>query len=259
MGSVQRCAAGEHASVGTDMAARIDQYWADVFGLSPGFDRRDGVLVTPHVRKNWKDNFAFVFAGGSACVISVSERRVEAVRKRTGSVSPRKLLTPNGARTLFDDPVDWTVGPAFQGYAEAEDFRPVHSDHVRRLGHADDDRLKALAEACDSREWEHSCTGFSRPNHFGLFAGDEVVAVAHYDMWAPQAAGIGVITHPAHRGRSCGKVVVSAAMKHAFEQGHLVVYQTLLANTPSVRLASILGCRQYARTMAIHLQEPDNG
>ena len=239
------------------MAARIDQYWADVFGLSPGFDRRDGVLVTPHVRQ-WKDNFAFVFVRGNACVISVSKRRVEAVRQRAGSIGPGEFLTPGGVSGLFEEPVDRTVGTAFQGYAEADDFRPVHSDHVRRLGPGDDDRLRALAEACDSRQWEHSGTGFSKPDHFGLFADNEIVAVANYAMWAPYAASIGIITHPAGRGRGCGKAAVSAAMKDAFEQGHLVVYQTLLANTPSVRLARALGCREYARTLAVHLQEPDN-
>ena len=239
------------------MAARIDQYWADVFGLSPGFDRTDGLLVTPHARQ-WKDNFAFVFVRGNACVISVSRRRVEAVRRRAGPIGPGEWLTPGNVSSMFEEPVDRIVGPVFQGYAEADDFRPVHSDHVRRLCPADDDRLKALADACDSLQWEHSGTDFSTPNHFGLVADDEIVAVAHYDMWAPYAASIGIITHPAHRGRGCGKAAVSAAMKHAFERGHLVVYQTLLANTPSVRLAHSLGCREYARTLAVHLREPDN-
>jgi len=38
-------------------------------------------------------------------------------------------------------------------------------------------------------------------------------------------ASIGVLTHPAHRSRGCGKAVVTAAMFYAFERGHVVLYQ----------------------------------
>ena len=62
-------------------------------------------------------------------------------------------------------------------------------------------------------------------------------------------------------GRLSGKIalVTGAAMQHAFQERHLVICQTLLDNVPSVQLASSLGCREYARTMAVHLQEQHDG
>ncbi len=235
---------------------RIQRYWGDVFGRPPGFSGEDGVLVVAHSRQ-WKDNFAFVFVRGQACVISVAKSFVETIEGRVGSIGLERLLTECGLRELFQDPIERTVGPAFQGYCEAEGFRPVRSDQVRMLDPDDDASLQRLAEACDDLEWEHSGVRPSKPNQFGLFLGDQLVAVVCYDMWAPYAASIGVLTHPAHRGQGHAKAATSAAMQHAFQQGHLVIYKTLLDNAPSVRLATSLGCREYARTMAVHLQERD--
>jgi GNAT superfamily N-acetyltransferase len=215
------------------------------------------MLVVPHARA-WRDDFALVFVRGRTCVISVREGIVEAVRELAGSISMDRLLSRDGVSRLFTEPVDRTVGPAFQGYCEAEGFRAVHSDQVRMLGPDDDAFLQRLALACDNLEWEHSCVKPCKPNQFGLFVGDQLVAVAGYDMWAPYAASIGVICHPAYRGRGNAKAAASRAMQHAFEHGHLVVYQTLLENTPSVRLATSLGCKEYGRTMAVHLQEHDD-
>ena len=80
-----------------------------------------------------------------------------------------------------------------------------------------------------------------------------ILAVAHYSMWAVDAASIGVLTHPAHRGRGWGKVSVSAAIRHALAGGHFILYRTLLANRASVALAASLGCRDYGRFLAVHL------
>ena len=232
--------------------ARIDQYWSNVFGLSPNFVQKDAVFVVPHARE-WKDDFAFVFIRGKTCAISVGETMVKAVRERANSVSIDELLTKSGVSALFAESVDRVVGPAFQGYMEAENFHPFQTEHIRQLSSADNDALQELGKACDPLEWENSRVKISKPNQFGLFINGQLTAVANYDMWAPNAASIGVITHPAYRGQGFGKSSVSAAIKHAFDCGHLVIYQTLLDNTHSVQLATSLGFREYSQTMAVHL------
>ena len=234
--------------------ARIDQYWGNVFGLSPGFAQKDAVFVVPHARE-WKDNFAFIFTRGNTCAISVRETIVKAVCERANSVSIDELLTQSGVSALFAEPVDRAIGPAFQGYMEAEDFHPFRAEHIRQLNSADNDALQELSKACEPLEWEHSGVKISKLNQFGLFIKDKLVTVAHYDMWASNAASIGAITHPAYRGRGFGKTSASVAIKHAFDCGHLVLYKTLLDNTYSVQLATSLGFREYGRTMAVHLQK----
>jgi RimJ/RimL family protein N-acetyltransferase len=168
---------------------------------------------------------------------------------------PASFLTEAGLREVFEHPIHHTVGPAYQGYAEKEDFLPQISKLVRKLHGEEQEVLQALKGACEAIAWEHSGIDETDSALFGYFAGEELAAVAHYSMWADDAASIGVLTHPAYRGRGYGKAVVSAAMADAFEHGHLVIYQTLSANHPSVRLATVLGCRDYARTMAVHFVE----
>jgi RimJ/RimL family protein N-acetyltransferase len=234
------------------MPTRIDRYWGDTLGLSYEFLQHNGILVVSYVRPR-RNNSAFIFVRGRTGVVVVEQPLVDSLRRRVGSLVSEDLLTSDGLQALFKAPVRRTVGPAFQGYAEAEDFRFYPSNHVRELLPGDKSRLQRLQAACEPTEWEHSAVKW-KSGLFGYVIGGEIVAVAHYDLWAPYAASIGVITHPAHRGRGYGKAAVSAAMRHAFAQGHLVVYQTLLDNTASVALARDLGCKAYARTVRIYFE-----
>ena len=73
---------------------------------------------------------------------------------------------------------------------------------------------------------------------------------------SPRAFGashIGVVTHPAYRGRGYGRAAVSAATARGLEAGFIVLYQTLLANAPSVALATELGYQPYATHLAVQL------
>lgn len=213
-----------------------------------------GVRVVPHARP-WKDNFAYVFVRESTCVLSVGAHCVDATRERISAMDPASLLTEANLREVFERPIHHTVGPAYQGYAEKEDFLPEISNLGRKLRGEEQEVLQTLKRACEPIAWEHSGIDETNSALFGYFAGEDLAAVAHYSMWAEDAASIGVLTHPRHRGRGYGKAVVSAAMADALEQGYWVIYQTLEANHPSVRLATALGCRDYARTMAVHFVE----
>jgi predicted GNAT family acetyltransferase len=103
-------------------------------------------------------------------------------------------------------------------------------------------------------EWEHSAITVDDADLFGCRVGDEIVAIAKYSMKSPDAAWLGVVTHPGFRGKGYGKAVVSAAMSDAFDLGHFVLYQTLLSNAPSVGLARSLGIREYAQHVAVRLK-----
>src|SRR5690606_23268507 len=89
---------------------------------------------------------------------------------------------------------------------------------------------------------------------FAVRADSRILAIANHQMWGVEAASIGVLTHPAYRRSGHGKSVTTAAMSAAFAHGHLVLYRTLLANRASIALAESLGCRDYARFLAVHLR-----
>jgi predicted GNAT family acetyltransferase len=175
---------------------------------------------------------------------------VDEVQKRILRHPPVNLLIPDEWHRVFTN-IDHVVGPLYQGYAEQEYFRLVSNGQVRTLQPDERQLLRGLAY--DPTEWEHSGIERAHSELFGLFVDGRLVAVAHYSMWQPYAASIGVFTHPEHRGKGYGRVVVSAAMADAFNRGHVVLYQALASNAPSVRLAERLGCRTYGYTLGIHL------
>jgi len=113
--------------------------------------------------------------------------------------------------------------------------------------------LQQLADACEVDAWEHAGIAFDEPHVFGCFVDDHVVAAARYRPAWEQTAPIGVVTHPAYRGRGYGRAVVSAATAQGLEAGFIVLYQTLLANAPSVALATGLGYQPYATHLAVRL------
>lgn len=232
---------------------RVERYWSERFGVEPHILSRAGIFVVPHARP-WEDSFAFVFIRGVTGVISVEPTLVAAIQDRTRQKEPHLLLSEKALCEIFVRPLHHTVGPAYQGYAEREEFRPAPSLLTRTLETSEREILRQLQDAADPAEWEQSGIERADSELFGLFLGrKDLVAVAHYSLWAEDAASIGVLTHPAHRGRAYGKAVVSAAMQDAFDRGYWVLYQTIVANQPSVAVAEALGCRAYAYTMGVHL------
>ena len=103
------------------------------------------------------------------------------------------------------------------------------------------------ADACDVEAWEHAGIAVDEPHAFGGFVDGHLAAVARYRAAWGETAHIGVVTHPAYRGRRYGSAVVSAATAQPLEAGFIVLYQTLLANAPSVSLATGLAARGESR------------
>ena len=192
-----------------------------------------------------------MFAQGDLAVVAVTEDLVDAVRARAAAMPLERPVTVKMLRALFAGSAPDFVGPIFQSYAERGDFLPAHSSAVRRLHEADGAALRRLGAACPSTEWR--AAGLRSPGGtlFGCFLSGSLVAVAHYVMWTPYAAGVCMITHPAQRGQGFGKAVVSAAMREILASGHLVVFQTHSGNPPSVALAKSLGCKEYGQTFIV--------
>ena len=135
---------------------------------------------------------------------------------------------------------------------------PYPLEHVRRLTSEDRTGLQQLQDAVTPTEWEHSALSVDDQIVFGCFLNGQLVAACTNLMRSEDAADQGVVTHPHYRGRGCGKAVVSASVAHALNQGYLVIYQTLLANAASVKIARNLGFRQFGQSLAVRFK-PENG
>ena len=230
---------------------KIDEHWAAFFGLSVADFMKPEPKVVPHAHLQGYQG-AWLFRRGSSFVISVPPDLVEEIEGEVQRQSPG-TLTGQDFVALLGGRVDKVIGPAYQGYVEEADFRPVASS-ARLLSSEDDNALRELAAVCDAQEWEHSAIQIGQHPNFGIFAGSCLVAVSNYRMEAVAAAMPGVITHPGYRGQGYGKAVLSAATEHGLSQGFLMLYQTLVLNQPAVAAAASLGYKQYATHLAVRLR-----
>jgi GNAT superfamily N-acetyltransferase len=191
-----------------------------------------------------------------ACVVAVPGDWYEPVAGRLGRRPAAAVFDVPLLREVFGPAVDRVIGPAWVGYADAGDFTPAPTMGTRPLTDRDRPALRRLAEACGPTAWEH---GGIRPGSspvFGCHAGGELAAAGKLEPWGPRLLHVGIVTHPAHRGRGYGKAVVSAMTAHGLAAGGVVQYRTLEANLPSVGIARALGFQRFARTLAVRLTPP---
>ncbi len=227
-----------------------DLYWSRVFAISAPEFLNPGTFVVPHA-KLAGFNGAWVFRKDQTWVISAPPRMVDGIRKKVNRKLPFDLQSPEGIQYLFEDIIERTVGPAYQGYLDPENFHPRPSPLVRKITSEDRPGLKDLIQPCQTVEWEHSGLSIQDKHLFGCFLDGRIVAVAGNIMWDPDTANPGVITHPDYRGKGYGTVVVSASVRRGLKHGYLVLYQTLLSNIPAVKIAQTLGFQQYAQHVAV--------
>lgn len=236
---------------------RVAAYWAGFFGCTPEQLTAAGTHVVPHAGLEDYAG-AYLFRRGEACIVSVPAPLLATVTAQLAGLPAAASFDVARLRHVFGDAIDRIVGPAWQGYTWAGNFRPVAHPGARRLTGDDESALRALAAACGEQDWAHS--GIGRPDQvvFGAFLGDMLVAAG---MGEPRGAillHIGIVTHPDYRGHGYGRGVVSVIAAYGFEVGLVPWYQTLAANSPSIALARSLGFSRYAETLAVRLSHQNS-
>ncbi|MCX6123596.1 MAG: GNAT family N-acetyltransferase [Proteobacteria bacterium] len=227
----------------------IDIYWAAFFGVEPKILNLPGVLVVQHKILNGY-NGAWLFGHGATLIISVPESDVFATKLVAEKVLDKlRPPVPEDATSLFGMRVEQVIGPAYQGYVTTSDFRSVSHPEIRRLKDLERSKLELFATEFKPDDWEHASINGEDEHVFIATRGAEIIAAANAKE-EDCATVLGVAIHPRYRGQGIGKAVVSAAVSFALTQGRPVRFQTLVANYGSIGIASALGFRDYARTVA---------
>lgn len=240
----------------TSADARFAAYWASFLGCTPEQLEMSGTWVGQHAGLDEYQG-VYLFRRGESCVVSAPAPLLSTVTAQLASLPAASSFDVARMRHLFGDTIERIVGPAWQGYLRADDFRPAVRPHVRQLIVADDPALRRLAEACSEQEWEQIGIGRAEQVVFGAFVGDLLVAAGMGESRAATLLHIGIITHPDYRGQGHGRGVVSAIAAYGLGAGLVPRYQALAANSPSVAIARALGFSQYAETLAVRLSRLD--
>ncbi|GIV97151.1 MAG: hypothetical protein KatS3mg057_1808 [Herpetosiphonaceae bacterium] len=233
----------------------IDEYWSSFLGCSTSDLYLNQTLVVPHSRlTDYKG--ALVFRRGPSCIISVPTSIAGSLLEVLRHRKPDDVFNESFLQRLFGSAVDRIVGPAWLGYADATDFHPREIHETRLINAADEAALRMLAQSC-GEAWEHSAVQLGRPLIFGCFVGDRLIAAGSLERYGPRFLQVGVVTHPAYRGRGYGTSVASAATQYALESGNLIQCRVLESNVAAVAVAHSLGYHKYAATFAIRLLQGD--
>jgi GNAT superfamily N-acetyltransferase len=204
---------------------RIDQYWAEELAISPDLLHSQALTVAPLPASS--ASFCFVFQRRAFTCVRVPPSYYEDLHQAISPQDGVRLLTPAWWQHALGTTPHRAVGPAYLGYADAEQFRPDTRHPARLLRPDDAAALAAFASAVGPLAWEHSGLGHEPQPIAGCWEQGRLVAAAGYTIWGGALAHIGVTTHPALRGSGYGRSVVSAIGRHAFERGYVLQYRTL--------------------------------
>jgi GNAT superfamily N-acetyltransferase len=233
----------------------VDGYWAAFLGVPRTRLRPPRPLAVPHAELgDYRGMYAQAF--GAAPVVSLPLELLASHGRDAMEAVAGGLVDDGRWRAVFGERTDAVVGPAGVSYADAGTLRPSPADaEVRPLTEADRPALDALRDALPPVEWEHGGGEFGETRVFGSFVDGTLAARAGYEVWAGRIAHLGVVTHPAHRGRGLGAAAFAFAARAALDAGLIAQHRALLSNTHSMSIARRLGFVPYSVSLAVRLRE----
>ena len=236
------------------MTERYDRFWAEYLGITPADFNQPGLSIAAHVGLQGYRGI-WCFRRRDRTVVSAPPGWIPHLQSRLPEIGPEQLMDESVLRELFGSDFDRLVGPAYQGCLLPDRFRPYVVPHVRFLGPDDTSLVEAFRVECGQDAWEYA--GFDEATSYlaAIREGDRIVSLAGYNqVWRDEAGGPCILTHRAYRGRGWATGATSAVVGRALQEGKVLLYQTLEANTASIRIARRLGYEQYARHVAVRLK-----
>ena len=232
----------------------VDRYWMADLGCSRDALYSRQTLIVLHAASSSNYHGIFVFLRDELLLVSVPRSLIDVFCRNAEEWSRSAVLQEDRLRALVSYPIELVIGPAFVGYTNRANFRPTPAAGAHVLGQQDITALEDLRGACSELEWEHGGSQLGDQPVVGEYSGDQLVAVAGYQLWSGEIAHIYVITHPQHRGKGYGKSVVSRITDEVLNQGLVPQYQTLEDNVSSMAIARSLEFERYATTVAVRFR-----
>jgi GNAT superfamily N-acetyltransferase len=235
-----------------DTIDEINNYWVAHLGCPPSrlFEAR--VVVLPHSTFKGYQGL-FLVRRGDSCIVTAPSEMIHLVHTAVHGRPVAEVFGSGLWRQVFADVIDRVVGPASLAYCDASTLVPDDQPGTLPLGGQDHAALTHLRHACGEEDWDRSGILPNHPVLYGHWIGGELVSAAGFELWGDRIAHMGVVTHPAHRGKGYAKAVVTALTRHAIEQGLVSQYRTIESNVAALSVGRALGYEEYAKTFAIGL------
>lgn len=226
----------------SDLLAAVDAEWCAGLGCPPERLHRPGVHLTPGGKALAGYEHVYLARLGPVVLVYCPPDQVEAALKVLWGLAPDEVFSPEGAARLGGDRTVQVLGPSRHAFLDQDHFRPADGTGGERLA-ADDPDLFDLRRACGEAEWGEAGFGVQPGEDplYGIRQADHLVAAGNLTSYRGHPADVGVLTHPAHRGRGLGRSLVSRMVEDALVTTEIVRYRALVSNTASLSVAARLG------------------
>jgi GNAT superfamily N-acetyltransferase len=237
-----------------DMIDRVYAHWAEFLGCDYSDLLVPNVKVLQHSKSLDGYNGIYAFSNGISCIISAPSIYVPVLGEAVRKLRPAVVFDAEWLGQSLDGKHAKIIGPAFQGYVEDDSLLQASSSSVIEYKSENHKTLlEELRDSCSEIEWQHSSIDLQKRPILLKILNGKVVAAGSWRKGESGFLGVGIITHPAHRGNGHAKTVVNALTQRGLTSGGTMHYQTLESNTPSVAIAQSLGYKRLGRTIAIRL------
>ena len=234
----------------------VDSHWAQDLGCSREELRPPHPQVHEHGGGRLQGySGVFILVLGGAPVVSAPPHLIAGLRARARSFTVEAVEDPSTLEgCLAPAVVARVIGPAQLCYADAGSFERRDVPDTRELSTVDQGQFDTLRSACTPTEWDSKKFDLAEKRTFGAFGeGEQLLAIADFEIWAGRIAHLSVVTHPAARGHGHGTRAVAAAAGGALDEGLVLQYRALRANGPSLSVCAKLGFEDYGWSIAARL------
>jgi hypothetical protein len=232
----------------------IDDFWSHDIDCSREELRAERTLVVAHPDQYADFMGIFILLVGSSPIISLPRELYSSLVMEAQTWPASDVLDGVRLRSLIGERVDRIIGPAFIGYTESEMFRAIEAPMTTVLNKTHTGAVSSLRAACDPVEWEHGERDLGGNTSIGIFAGEELVTLAAYDLWGQRIAHISIVTHPQYRQLGYGCAAVSKLTEILLDRNLVPQYRALESNSASLNIAAKLGFARYAMSVTVRLR-----
>jgi GNAT superfamily N-acetyltransferase len=224
----------------TELEAVAAAAWAEALGCEPRLLGEPGGHMVPGGAR-LRDLDAVYLASVRASVLVYCPGRLRARAAAVlASVPPGQLFTAGTCAKIAGLDDVQTFGPSWHGFTNAGHFAPAVPGAGRRLDRGDR-LLTELQEACGQAEWAEG--GFADPDGviYGIEQDGHLAAAGNLTPFRGYPADVGLLTHPAARGRGLAKQIAVQMIQDALPAAGIIRYRALVTNSPSLAIARSLG------------------
>jgi Acetyltransferase (GNAT) family len=237
---------------GGELEAAAAAAWAEALGCDLRLLGEPGAQMVPGGAGLRGRNAVYMAEVRAAVLVYCPGRLRPRAAAVLASTPPGHLFTPGACAQIADVGEARILGPSWHGFTDAGHFTPAVPGAGRRLDRGDP-LLAGLREACGETEWAEG--GFADPDGvlYGIEQDGRLAAAGNLTVFRGYPADVGLLTHPAARGRGLATKVAVQMIADALPAAGIIRYRALAANSPSLAIARSLGFAGYGQNLIARL------